>query len=130
MTVTKGIRRGGERGVSRKTIAQGMSECSPLTCMLVCANVHFFGTRDRGCSAHPAFPAPSLFGGRNNFKKLGQNVPRACKTASSGIDRSRCNSFHGGAELGRQERVTPCKIQERPHWKSSRTSGLQPAVIP
>ena len=28
--------------------------------MLVCAKVHTFGTRDRGCSAHPAFPAPSL----------------------------------------------------------------------
>jgi hypothetical protein len=50
----------GEREVSRKAIAQGMSECSPLTCMLVCANCATFGTRDRGCSAHPAFPAPSL----------------------------------------------------------------------
>ena len=27
----------GEREVSRKAIAQGMSVCSPLTCMLVCA---------------------------------------------------------------------------------------------
>jgi hypothetical protein len=27
----------GERDISRKAIAQGMSECSPLTCMLVCA---------------------------------------------------------------------------------------------
>src|SRR5437899_11888071 len=30
--------------------------------MLVCAYTHSFGTRDRGCSAHPAFPAPSLWG--------------------------------------------------------------------
>ena len=27
----------GEHDISRKAIAQGMSECSPLTCMLVCA---------------------------------------------------------------------------------------------
>src|SRR5947208_12669012 len=31
--------------------------------MLVCALMHNFGTRDRGCSAHPAFPAPSIFEG-------------------------------------------------------------------
>jgi hypothetical protein len=61
MTVTKGIRRRGERGVSRKAIARGMSECYPLPCMLVCANAQSLGTRDRGCSAHPAFPAPSFF---------------------------------------------------------------------
>src|SRR5438552_8708638 len=33
--------------------------------MLVCAYTHSFGTRDRGCSAHPAFPAPSFFEGGN-----------------------------------------------------------------
>src|SRR5256885_9641041 len=31
--------------------------------MLVCAYNAQFGTRDRGCSAHPAFPAPSIFEG-------------------------------------------------------------------
>src|SRR5262245_37746130 len=37
-----------------------MSECSPLTCMLVCIfSLRKQRTRDRGCSAHPAFPAPS-----------------------------------------------------------------------
>ena len=50
----------GERVISRKAIAQGMSVCSPLPCMLVCAFLCATGTRDRGCSAHPAFPAPSL----------------------------------------------------------------------
>ena len=50
----------GEHEAAVKTIAQGMSECSPLTCMLVCAKCAIFGTRDRGCSAHPAFPAPSV----------------------------------------------------------------------
>ena len=49
----------GERGISRKTIAQGMPECSDCTCMLVCASHTISCTRDRGCSKHPAFPAPS-----------------------------------------------------------------------
>src|SRR5882672_9649482 len=31
--------------------------------MLVCAFPSSICTRDRGCSAHPAFPAPSCFGG-------------------------------------------------------------------
>src|SRR2546421_8541611 len=35
--------------------------------MLVCAIFAQFGTRDRGCSAHPAFPAPSIFEGGKEF---------------------------------------------------------------
>src|SRR5215216_7458684 len=49
----------GEHEVSRKAIAQGRPECSrcPVcSCaVLFCAN----RTRDRGCSKHPVFPAPS-----------------------------------------------------------------------
>ena len=59
VTVTRGIRRREEREVSRKAIAQGMPECSDCTCMLVCAFPCASCTRDRGCSVHPAFPAPS-----------------------------------------------------------------------
>src|SRR5207302_6431497 len=59
-TVTKRIRRRGEHGISRKAIAQGMPECSGCTCMLVCALPRAHCTRDRGCSKHPAFPAPSV----------------------------------------------------------------------
>jgi len=58
-TVTRRIRRRGEHGISRKAIAQGMPECSDCTCMLVCAFPCASCTRDRGCSVHPAFPAPS-----------------------------------------------------------------------
>ena len=50
----------GEHEVSRKAIAQGRPECSrcPVcSCArFVCAN----RTRDRGCSKHPVFPAPSV----------------------------------------------------------------------
>src|SRR5205823_13200276 len=46
-TVTKRIRRRGERGISRKPIAQGMPECSGCTCMLVCALLYTLHTRPR-----------------------------------------------------------------------------------
>src|SRR5215208_726355 len=51
----------GEHEVSRKAIAQGRPECFALPCMLVCSFVSANRTRDRGCSKHPVFPAPSVF---------------------------------------------------------------------
>src|SRR5438874_7352849 len=48
--------------------------------MLVCAyNVHSC-TRDRGCSAHPAFPAPSIFEGGKEFASLGRNRAARSRT--------------------------------------------------
>ena len=67
-TEARRIRLRGERGISRKAIAQGMPECSDCTCMLVCVFLRTVCTRDRGCSVHPAFPAPSF--GREGFEKL------------------------------------------------------------
>jgi hypothetical protein len=66
----------GEHAISRKAIAQGRPECSACTCMLVCAFSVRNCTRDRGCSVHPVFPAPSDFGGTNEDVKLGQMMPR------------------------------------------------------
>ena len=40
--------------------------------MLVCVFVCYFCTRDRGCSAHPVFPAPSLFRGGTNLQNSGE----------------------------------------------------------
>src|SRR5882672_10144297 len=37
-----------------------------------------FCARDRGCSAHPAFPAPSCFLGVKIEAKLGRIAPRGC----------------------------------------------------
>jgi hypothetical protein len=48
--------------------------------MLVCAFLCASCTRDRGCSAHPAFPAPSSREGQRS--NLGQTMPRECETAS------------------------------------------------
>ena len=64
VTVTRRIRRRGEHVISRKAIAQEMPDCSACTCMLVCVFLCAICTRDRGCSVHPVFPAPSDFRGQ------------------------------------------------------------------
>src|SRR6266404_3281350 len=57
-TVARELRLTGERVISRKAIAQGMSDC--LRCPVCsCAHSSTHCARDLGCSAHPAFPAPS-----------------------------------------------------------------------
>jgi len=42
----------------------------PLPCMLVCRFVCANRTRDRGCSKHPVFPAPSDRRGREVLKQI------------------------------------------------------------
>src|SRR6185503_20962243 len=65
-----------EHEVSRKAIAQGRPECFPLPCMLVCSFVCANRTRDRGCSKHPVFPAPSLLREGEIEANLGRLAPR------------------------------------------------------
>ena len=68
----------GEHEVSRKATAQGRPGCSACTCMLVCAFSVRNCTRDRGCSAHPVFPAPSVFqGGQTKCQPRAQRVARS-----------------------------------------------------
>ncbi len=43
-----------------------------LVCVFLCASC----TRDRGCSAHPAFPAPSVFGGQASCKARAHRAAR------------------------------------------------------
>ena len=86
----KGIRLQGELGISRQTIAQGMPACSGCTCMLVCALPRAHCTRDRGCSKHPAFPAPSRWE-RKTHPNLGRRASRECETAFTVIARSECD---------------------------------------
>jgi len=48
-----------------------------LPCMLVCNLLCANRTRDRGCSKHPVFPAPSILRrGPNEDANLGRVVPR------------------------------------------------------
>src|SRR5665213_2536388 len=73
----------GEREVSRKAIAQGRPACFRFTWMLVCAFPVHQGTRDRGCSAHPVFPAPSgLRGSERNCKARAKTMSRECGRVS------------------------------------------------
>ena len=68
----------GEHDISRKAIAQGRPDCLRFTCMLVCAFPVHHCARDRGCSAHPVFPAPSTVSGANEMANLGQRLSREC----------------------------------------------------
>ena len=60
-TVTRRIRRRGERGISRKTIAQGMPDCSVCTCFSRVRSSHYLHTRPRVQNA-PGIPCPSFLG--------------------------------------------------------------------
>ena len=71
-------------------IAQGMPDCSDCTCMLVCVFLCAICTRDRGCSVHPVFPAPSLFR-RDNDAKLGRKMSRERETISTSLRAQRSN---------------------------------------
>ena len=73
----------GEHEGNRKTIAQGKPGCLRWTCMLVCAFLCALRTRDRGCSAHPAFPAPSVRRARKLLAKLGRTAPRDRESVSA-----------------------------------------------
>ena len=70
MTVTRRIRRRGEHDISRKTIAQGRPGV-PVTCGDYTRVLPTHCTRGCGCTAHPAFPAPSDFLGRNDLQDSG-----------------------------------------------------------
>src|SRR5215216_5291982 len=77
-----------EHEVSRKAIAQGRPECSRCP---VCSCAVLFSanrTRDRGCSKHPVFPAPSKFWRANEDANLGRSAPRERETTSTHCERS------------------------------------------
>src|SRR5215217_7747509 len=77
----------GEHEVSRKAIAQGRPECFALPCMLVCSFVCANRTRDRGCSKHPVFPAPSIEEGGKLIANLGRLAPREHQCVSCRMGR-------------------------------------------
>jgi hypothetical protein len=81
-----------EREVSRKATAQGRPGCSACTCMLVCAFAMCTGTRDRGCSKHPVFPAPSIQEeGNETFKPRVKHAARMRKLVQPSLRAQRSN---------------------------------------
>ena len=72
-TVARRIRLRGERGISRKTIAQGMPECLRCTCMLVCAFLcALLHTRPRVQRA-PGIPCSLRYRGRRFTQTSGRS---------------------------------------------------------
>src|ERR1700754_1297129 len=63
--------------------------------MLVCVFQYPFCTRDRGCSAHPAFPAPSK--AREIFQRLGRSASRGRKCFSAVIACDKREAFAQGS---------------------------------
>jgi hypothetical protein len=53
----------GERVISRKTIAQGRSECSGVPVFTRVLSAFYLAREAAGAIVHPAFPAPSIFEG-------------------------------------------------------------------
>jgi hypothetical protein len=103
--------RRGEHGISRHTIAQGRPDASAEPVCSCALFVCYLCTRDRGCSAHPVFPAPLLGSrralscfGRNEFAKLGQMLSREGGDVPDG-ERSSLPSPGGGgsAHIERSE---------------------------
>src|SRR5665213_4266042 len=106
----KKARSPGRARISRKAIAQGRPDCLRFTCMLVCAFPVHQCTRDRGCSAHPVFPAP-FRRGANEMENLGQkpvartmthipsSSPGACPRPDRGRPLSRVMTVSNGATL-------------------------------
>ena len=79
-TVAKEPGHRGERGVTVKTNAQGMSGCFGVPVVTI-ARALFCCVRGCGCIVHPAFPAPSIFRGTLSCKARARSASRQCEAA-------------------------------------------------
>ena len=125
----------GEYEVSRKAIAQGMPECSGCSCMLVCVLFAHNCTRDRGCSKHPAFPAPS-FEGEGFSKPRADHAARTRSRITRHCERSEAiqstcyaekrtgSSARNDTSMGRRSARTVVPAQRR--LASERTAMIEP----
>ena len=112
----------GEHEGNRKTIAQGKPGCLRWTCMLVCAPFCAHCTRDRGCSAHPAFPAPSVFEGAKDTQTSG-----AARRENANPQPHRCLTSE--SEMIDLHRAQPASREHLlQSWKSSRVCVIGPAA--
>src|SRR6476619_5275740 len=62
--------------------------------MLVCAFLSASCTRDRGCSKHPAFPAPSHFLGETICATRANHAAGMRTCTSTSLRAKRSNPFH------------------------------------
>jgi len=103
----------GRSRISRKAIAWGRPVCPPLN--LYARGQHCFDahrSRDRGCSAHPVFPAPSFFRGRRLIAKLRAAMPREEFSSS----RRRPGPTTSKSRHGRSRNPQPCSFHRWWLW--------------
>src|ERR1700744_2299539 len=83
--------------------------------MLVCVSFCAYCTRDRGCSAHPVFPAPSSFGAK-----------AVCKTRANDAARTWtrvCSSLRGANGAGE------CPPEDRRRAEAIQSSSVVPGLL-
>jgi hypothetical protein len=66
----------GRSRISRKAIAQGRPDASAKPVCSWAAYLFANSLRDRGCGAHPVFPAPSISEGKALLQNSGRIAPR------------------------------------------------------
>ena len=84
MTVTKGIRRRGERGISRKAIAQGRPDALRWTCMLMRALFVHIAHGTAGAARTRSSLRPLFGEGERYFHNSGRNALRERKATPAG----------------------------------------------
>src|SRR5207247_8448155 len=97
----------------------------PLPCMLVCTFVCANRTRDRGCSKHPVFPAPSnKEGGKLSSKP---RAKRAARTRSHILYRGYFNTVvPANAGTHTPRRTPPCPDGRRLSVQQLATVAMGP----
>ena len=96
----------GRSRISRKAIAQGRPDASAKPVCLRAPSCCNYRTQDRGCGAHPVFPAPSILNRANEMQNSGRIAPREgermCIFRHSGAPQrgeQRCAIAHPGSML-------------------------------
>src|SRR5206468_12748170 len=87
--------------------------------MLVCSFVFAIRTRDRGCSKHPVFPAPSFEGGKFTQQPSGamrREIAKSCRRMGGA---KRYPSPHAPALMG----IASLHSSYRSHVISSEATG-------
>src|SRR5256885_16705737 len=81
----------GERVISRKAIAQGMSDVLRFTCMLMRALSVHIAHEIAGAARIRHSLRPLISRARKFLANLGRNAPRECESVSTVIARSACD---------------------------------------
>jgi hypothetical protein len=117
-----------ERGAAVNTIAQGMSmfrlSCSDYACVLL-----IFAHKAAGAAKHPAFPAPSAFGGHRLRNNPDAPASRECILLSSRPSECLAARMRRQVTSAEPGPITPglcCSEDRLPHGPIERFSSMGP----